>query len=357
MMTKKRPVWLLLDSRSFGGIETHVFQLASSLHKHHIAVEVLFMTDYGTHPLMPLFHRNNIKFRVLRHGLCSLIYALKQEQPIIVHTHGYKTGIYARIAHFFTKSTIVSTFHAGEKSSGKLAVYDLVDRMSACLSHALITVSAAINSRLDHQATIVDNFVAIEPQTFPGEQIAFVGRLSYEKGPDTFLKLATYFSNQQFHFYGEGPMQQNLMAAAGDNIVFHGHQASMDQQWQNIGLLVMPSRHEGLPLAAIEAMARGIPVCSFNVGALNRLIDQHCGWLAPPGNVNALRYGICQWLSGSLKHNLLISRNARKKIIVKFSDTVAIPIIINCYNQALANNHCGHQKLHSHLKGLSHDTD
>jgi len=345
-MTTDNKIWLLLDSRKFGGIETHVVQLARGLIKHKISVEVIFLADYGCHPIMPLLQQHNICYRVLKHGLLSLIAALKQQPPLLVHTHGYKAGIFARMAAFFTASTLVSTYHAGEALRGKLALYDFIDRMSCSLSHALIAVSNPINTQLEHQCTIVDNFVAIEHQAFPGEQIAFVGRLSYEKGPDLFLKLSRAFNQRLFHIYGDGPMRDELEQLAGDNLVFHGHQSNMEHQWRNIGLLVMPSRHEGLPLAALEAMAHGIPVCAFDVGALDRLITSRNGWLAPPQDLACLRHAISQWLSSSLKHKLLRSRYARKTIIVNFSDVAAMPRIIDCYNKALRkNNRLNHQLL------------
>jgi len=355
-MNNNEQVWLLLDSRSYGGIETHVLQLAKSLIKHHIEVEVIFMAGYGTHPMCEIFQREDINYRVLPHGLYSLLSIMYHERPRLIHTHGYKAGIYARLARLVTRTTIVSTFHAGEIVSGKLGLYDAIDRISACLSHALIAVSVPINIKLKNQATIVNNFVAIERQGFPGNNIAFVGRLSHEKGPDTFLKLATFFPHQVFHVYGDGPMLEELKDIASDNVRFHGHQDSMDPHWHQIGLLIMPSRQEGLPMAALEAMAHGIPVCAYDVGALNKLIDKRNGWLTQLGDFKSLRYSINQWLSSSTKLKFHRSRLARKRVIKGFSDVAAMPMIINCYNRAMVSNHCSHQQIQPQLVEHSHDS-
>lgn len=337
-MMKKQQVWLVLDSRSFGGIETHVLELAKGLAKFQIDVEVVFLANYGNHPLLPLLKEHGISFRVMNWGIFSLALALIKEQPLLVHTHGYKADIYGRLAGFLASCTLVSTFHAGEVLSGKLALYDFVDRVSATLSHALIAVSAKINARLKNQCTVVNNFIGVNHQDFPGDQIAFVGRLSHEKGPDLFLELSTFFQQRLFHIYGDGPMLESLKQRAGDNVVFHGYQHNMAKQWHNIGLLVMPSRHEGLPMAALEAMAHGIPVCAFNVGALDSLVNSRNGWIAESQDLKCLRYGICQWLSSTTKQKFTRSRFARKSVIAKFSDVTVIPIIIDCYNQALIKN-------------------
>ncbi len=344
-MTAHKKIWLVLDSRNFGGIETHVLELAKGLIKHQIQVEVIFLANYGHHPITPLLRQHNIPFRMLRFGLLSLIKALFIESPTLVHTHGYKAGIYGRVAGVLTARTLVSTFHAGECVSGKLAVYDFFDRLSSVLSHSLIAVSNQISARLTHQCTVLNNFVSVEQQRFPGNQIAFVGRLSYEKGPDSFIELSSCFKQRLFHVYGDGPMREQLEKKAGDNVIFHGHQANMAQQWQNIGLLVMPSRNEGLPMAALEAMAHGIPVCAYNVGSLNQLINDCNGWLAQAGDIKSLRYAISQWLSYSLKRKFSLSRRARKRIVNKFSDVTVVPDVVDCYNQALIKNSLPHQQL------------
>ena len=54
-------------------------------------------------------------------------------------------------------------------------------------------------------------------------------------------------------------------------------------------IFVMPSLEEGFPIAALDAMAAGLPVVATAVGGVPELIeDGKTGWLVPPRDAEAL---------------------------------------------------------------------
>lgn len=335
----QKPIWLVLDSREPGGIETHVLQLAIGLQQANQALQVVFIKDHGAHPLKAALSTHGIHHRSLDGSLLSLVKEARVTRPRVIHTHGYKAGLYGRVTGKLVSSRVVSTYHAGEPGTGPVALYDWLDRHTAWASHVSLAVSELIAQRIPGHALVMDNFIDTKALTRSGgTQVAFVGRLSKEKGPDRFLQLASQYPTQPFHIYGDGPLGQQLRCEASDNVIFHGQQADMTLIWPQIGLLVMPSRHEGLPMAALEAMGRSIPLLATQVGALPKLIQSgKNGWLVNQQNLTQLGACLQKWLSMSERTRKSIAKAAANTVHNHYSSEVAIPQLLDIYNDSRAN--------------------
>ncbi len=336
-MHSQNRIWLTLDSRTTGGIETHVMQLAMGLKQAGLHVEVVFIKSYGDHPLIPLLQQKSIEIAVLNGRFVTLVQRIKSSRPDIIHSHGYKAGLLCRLAARLTSTIHISTYHAGEINRGKLAAYDWIDRQTAWLNHQSLAVNQDIAGRLPTDSRVLDNFIAIPAnEAKTARQIAFVGRLSHEKGPDHMLRLASRLPEFEMHFYGSGPMQNHLKRQATSNCIFHGNQSDMDEHWKNIDLLIMPSRYEGLPMVAMESMARQIPVIAFDVGAMGKLVlDGHNGWLIPQGGLEQMQKKLQDWLEMDEVAKNSIRLAARKHIEDNFSDTKIVPQIEQIYSGLL----------------------
>ncbi|WP_375319945.1 glycosyltransferase family 4 protein [Aliivibrio logei] len=329
-------IWLLIDSRDVGGIESHILQLAQGLKSFQRSVQVIFLHQYdSTHPLTYLLDDANISYRFLNGSLRDLFHYTRKHSPAVIHSHGYKAALYSRLLRLslltsHQKIRFINTFHAGEINKGKLAIYDFLDRWSAPLSHHNFVVSEQIKSRIPSKTAVLNNFITTQNLArSQGSQVAFVGRFSYEKAPDRFIQLAQKHPEHQFHLYGSGPMEQELLKQATSNVVFHGHKNSMDLIWNNIGLLVICSRYEGLPMTALEAMGRGIPVISTPVGNLHKLIKhEKNSWIVKP---EVLSQSLTHWFSLSNQQKDPIQKAAQKTIQNTFSTESIIPIILTAY--------------------------
>lgn len=138
----------------------------------------------------------------------------------------------------------------------------------------------------------------------PGDakQITVLGRLSPEKGPDIAVaawhRIADRFPDWQLHFVGDGPV-----AVTGPRVVTEPPTPEPFAVLERTGVLCLPSRVEGMPLALAEAMAAGLPVVAADCSAGVRQLVGDAGVLVPAEDPSALAAGLSTVLeSAELRH-------------------------------------------------------
>ncbi len=330
-------VWQIVDSSTIGGIERHMALLTESLLRHGIETQLVLYQDHGANPWIDQLDQAGIKARHLEGTFGGLVRALRQDRPVLVHSHGYKANILSRFAARLLGISSVSTFHMGERPVWPVSLYAAVDAYSAVLSER-IAVSAEIQKRLPYSSTLIANFIALpaaRPEfAAPPQAIGFVGRLSHEKGPDYFCELARRANRDDvaWHVFGDGPMRVDLEARYGDCVTFHGMVTDMATAWPSLGLLVMPSRAEGLPLAALEALAAGIPIVGADVGDLGTVIvEGETGWLCPAHDLETFSRAIAAWLDLDVSSRLALRESAWRHVERNFSERNAVPKLLAIY--------------------------
>jgi N-acetyl-alpha-D-glucosaminyl L-malate synthase BshA len=95
-------------------------------------------------------------------------------------------------------------------------------------------------------------------------------------------------------FVGDGPERstaEDLSRELGvcNDILFVGKQEQMEDILAIADIFLLTSEYESFGLAALEAMAAGVPVISTNAGGIAEInIDQQTGFLSPVGDVAAM---------------------------------------------------------------------
>jgi glycosyltransferase involved in cell wall biosynthesis len=339
ILTVRSVVWQFIDSSSVGGAERHIATVAQSLISHGYLTVVVLYQNHGANPWLKQLEQAGVPFLMLDGNVTSLLGAMRRDRPALVHTHGYKAGILGRIAAKLTATPVVSTYHSGERGPFPVGLYDFVDDWTGIAAQR-IAVSAGVQERLPYSSFLIPSYIVtpLAPSTLPlSDKIGFVGRLSHEKAPDLFCELASASpSGPSWHIFGDGPMRAELEARYGDTVTFHGVQTDMEPVWQQLGLVVMPSRFEGVPLTALEAGAHGIPVLASAVGGLPTVIQHNeTGWIFPVGKIEDALLGLAQWRERRERHedNDLRTR-CWQRIRESYSEQRWFPDILNVYRSA-----------------------
>ncbi|MDF2999973.1 MAG: glycosyltransferase [Bacillota bacterium] len=120
------------------------------------------------------------------------------------------------------------------------------------------------------------------------KRILFVGRVEEEKGCGIIYETARRFPQIHFQLLGfvtdefRRRPKPNNVELTGE--VEHGR---VIDEMLKADLLMFPTRTEGFPYAALEAMACGLPVLAAAVGAIPDMIEESGGILIPPDDADA----------------------------------------------------------------------
>ncbi len=231
---------------------------------------------------------NSLYQEALRYGEMAEMWSLNQPHEII-HTHDWMTypaGIRAREK---SGKPMVAHVHATEydRTGGRVnSMIAELEYQGMQKADAVITVSEYTKQTIksyygvrDDKITVVHNGIDLsefEPmqikRLFPRDKIVlFVGRLTYQKGVEYFLRAASQVLSQHpdtiFLVVGDGDMYDQLVMESADlgighRVVFTGflNGDKLRACYQMADAFVMPSVSEPYGIVALEAIAAGTPV-------------------------------------------------------------------------------------------------
>ena len=125
--------------------------------------------------------------------------------------------------------------------------------------------------------------------------------------------------------------QLNLM----EKVKFLGKQDGLVEILTASDIFLIPSQSESFGLAALEAMACGLPVISSSVGGLPELVAHNeCGFIAEIGDIERMAKYAIDLLTNEKKYSIF-SQNARSRSVNKFDINKVVPLYEEDYNKVL----------------------
>lgn len=170
-----------------------------------------------------------------------------------------------------------------------------------------------------------------------GTYIAFAGRLSEEKGLRVLIEAARLIPEVPIHLAGDGPLREELEAAAPANVKILGRvdRAEMPRFYANSRALVLPSTcFEMCPLTILEAMSIGLPVVASQTGGLGELVDDGItGRLVTRGEAAPLAAALKEiWTDPQLARHR--GAAGRQRAEQEFTETVYVERLLGFYAEA-----------------------
>ncbi len=146
---------------------------------------------------------------------------------------------------------------------------------------------------------------AVGPAPPPGQRLASVvavGRLVEQKNHELAIRAITKVPGATLAIVGDGPLRPQLERLAAEldaPVIFTGVRDDARALMGAADVVVMPSRWEGLPLSALEALASGTPLVATDVRGLRELVTDGENALLVPEEPEALAAAIRRVLEDS----------------------------------------------------------
>lgn len=322
-----RPLRILHLTASLytGGAERLILGLVRQLNRTEFDVHLCAIGRFGQDSMLGDFQQLDRPIHLIPiqrfydpRILVALVQYVRHHQIDLIHTHLLYADILGRLVGQLLGLPVVSTLQNDPTDSRNTRLDKRwLSRLTAHFTTThLVTVSNEIRQRFiaawqvkEERISTIYNAVQMQPflaipVLTPAEPIASpltittIGRLEAQKGQHLLLAAAkqvlAQFANVCFLFVGQGPLDEQLQTQAAqlgiaDRVEFAGLRRDIPTILAQSDIFVLPSLWEGLPLAAIEAMAAARPVILTDVGGNRELIThEQEGLLIPPNDCVAL---------------------------------------------------------------------
>lgn len=325
----------VITSLRTGGAERLVVDLTRHMRRAGIETDIAVF-DGTEQPLFAKAVSNGLHPIVLGRGLKDIynpLHILRLRKLLgsydIVHSHNYSAQLFTAVAKSLTKShtLLVTTEHNTSTRRDNSGLWHTIDRcmyrryaIVFCCSEAVRTACltkfglSSANSLFVTVPNGIDlaPFLALPsgPRNNDRKNILMVAAFRPQKDHITALRaLSLLPENVRMTFAGEGETFGSVRhechrLGLDSRVTFAGNVADIPSLYIKADAALLSTRHEGLSLSSLEAMASGTPFVSTDVPGITENVGDGA-MLVPPSDPQALADALWRVISDTeLAHSL-----------------------------------------------------
>jgi glycosyltransferase involved in cell wall biosynthesis len=358
------------------GSERHLLQLLPALVERGVRVRMCVLAAGSSHQLVAAMQERGVEVSSIPAGpdlnpvlLARLAREIRRQPTDLVHTHLIHADLHGQLTARALKVPGISSVHGTHgfyekepfRSAARLAGH-LARRTIAISDYAGEFVERVGIAPRDRIRVIHYGIDSAKWDITPDERrehrqalglgadeiaVGIASRLVPDKGHDVainaFASLLPRIPTARLLIAGAGPLQPELEALArrvlpADRVRFLGYVADMRGFFGACDMVLfpsLPSFGEGFGLAALEAMAAGVPVLASKAGPLAEVVsDGVSGLVLPPGEPVAWAEAMVD-LATNTERRLQLGEQARTQAQQRFTVEEMADRTLDVYREVL----------------------
>lgn len=295
IMAKKK-VLHILNTGSYSGAENVVISIINNTKEE---IDSVYLSKDGS--IREILEENDILFYpVKKLSLIELRKAVKEIEPDIIHAHDFTASVFSAILNL--KIPFISHIHNNASWIKKISFKTLAYAIACFKCEKILAVSSSIfdeyvfGGMFKSKVEVVGNPINVKDIILKSQvssvldkyDICYCGRLSIEKNPLFFVEIVNELKKKnpfiKACIIGDGQMRKIIEEKIRElnlekNVMLLGFKKNPYVYIKNSKVVCIPSLWEGFGLAAVEALAIGVPVVCNPVGGLREIVTKSCGYM------------------------------------------------------------------------------
>lgn len=308
-----KKIRILHIAQAAGGVDRYIRMLLKYMDNEKYENILVCSQDYNCSDyknLVVSFEQINLNREIGKNDLKTIAKVrklIKKYNPDIVYAHSSKAGAITRLANIGLKNYCIYNPHGWafnmRCSKNKKLLYSIIERMEALFCNKIICISeaekqSALENKICKESKLQVIYNGVDVEEYEHEEhgkikrkdlgipddafvVGMVGRISPQKAPDIFIKMAglvkNQISNAHFIIVGSGELENDIKQIAtedglANNLHITGWVNDPMSYIEIFDVACLLSRWEGFGLVLPEYMMAKKPIVATDVDAIPNII-------------------------------------------------------------------------------------